>query len=256
MRFTIDSKEFKEALDNLQVKGKHLITNGLINSSIGQYVFCRLKDGNLSMYNGDATFIVVITLEVEAEGEGNVVLDTKTIIPYLKEFDGNIQINIGDFITLQCDNKKASIPVVVNHPNENALNKVQNMLAHVNYEPMPQTLFNFGKNSKFEGAFTLTQSAFKKCLRTCELVKSGIYKLDYKEGVPSFSTRLNVQNKYSESLEPMFAIGEGATIDFSGPLYAFFKSDQLLNFYMKDEFPLLVVSDDRMLIKAPYINGE
>ena len=256
MRFTIDSKEFKEALVSLRVKGKHLVTNGLVNSSLSQYAYCVLKDGTLSMFNGDATFIANVRLDVESENEGTFVLDSAIVVPYLTEFDGDLQINVGDYVTIQCGAKKASVPLVVNHPQENALSKVQNMLAHVRYEPVPQTMFNFGKTSKFEGAFTLMQNTFKKTLKTCELVKSGIYKLDYKEGVPSFSTRLNVQNKYSESLEPMFAIGEDATIDFSGPLYAFFKSDQLLNFYMKDEFPLLIVSDDRMLIKAPYVNGE
>jgi hypothetical protein len=53
----------------------------------------------------------------------------------------------------------------------------------------------------------------------------------------------------------MFVLGEPATIEFSGPLYSFFKEGQLLNFYVKDDFPLLVVSDDRILIKAPYVNG-
>ena len=74
--------------------------------------------------------------------------------------------------------------------------------------------------------------------------------------MPKFSTRLNVQNKYDETLTPVFALGEPATIEFSGPLYSFFKKEQLLNFYVKDEFPLLVIAADRLLIKAPYINGE
>ena len=115
-------------------------------------------------------------------------------------------------------------------------------------------LFNFGK-SKFEGAFTLTNKQFTSCIKTCELVKSGVYKLDFNKNLPKFSTRENVQNKYEETLTPVFVLGEPATIEFSGPLYSFFKKEHLLNFYVKDEFPLLVVAEDRLLIRAPHVTG-
>ena len=33
------------------------------------------------------------------------------------------------------------------------------------------------------------------------------------------------------------------------------EKDQMLNIYMKDEFPLLIVANDRILLKAPHIGA-
>lgn len=254
MIFTIETDLLKEALTSLQVKGKHLTSTGFTNSSLGQYVYCLLGDNTLTMYNGDNTFIASIVLEVEGEKDGSVVIDTDLLLPYLRSFTGNMKFDSGDFIVISNGSRKASIPLVVNHPNQGAIVRMMNMINHVSYQPQPEVLFNFGQG-KFEGAFTLPLKSFTTAIKNCELVKSGVYKLDFNEGVTNLSTRLNVQNKYEEQIEPMFVLGEPATIEFSGPLYSFFKEGQLLNFYVKDDFPLLVVSDDRILIKAPYVNG-
>ena len=214
-----------------------------------------LEGNSLNIWNGNTTFVVNINLEVAGETNGTVITDGNTILPYLKAFVGRVSFSVGDFITITTGQKGASIPIVVNHPNMVAIDRLSKMVTHVSYQPQPQMLFNFGK-AKFEGAFTLTHKQFTSCIKTCELVKSGVYKLDYNNNLPKFSTRQDVQNKYDETLTPVFTLGEPATIEFSGPLYAFFKKEQLLNFYVKDEFPLLVVAEDRLLIKAPYVNGE
>ena len=81
-------------------------------------------------------------------------------------------------------------------------------------------------------------------------------KLDKNETI-TLSTRQSITNKYEETLTPLFITNpnEGATVEFSSPLYAFFKKDQMLNIYMKDEFPLLIVANDRILLKAPHIGA-
>ena len=87
------------------------------------------------------------------------------------------------------------------------------------------------------------------------MVKNGVYKFDYNENLLTVSSRENVTNKYEEVITPVFPMGEPATVEFSSPVYAFFEKDQMVNVYMKDEFPLLLVSNDRMLLKAPTVNG-
>lgn len=255
MKFTVEAEKFKEALESLQVKGKTLTNNGFSSSNIGSYVYMNLSDNSLTIWNGNPTFVVNITLDVEGETNGTMVTDSNNVLPYLKAFGENVTFSVGDFISISSGRRSASIPIVVNHPNMDAITRLSGMITHVSYQPQPEMLFNFGK-SKFEGAFTLTHKQFTSCIKTCELVKSGVYKLDYNNNRPKFSTRQNVQNKYEESLTPVFSMGEPATIEFSGPLYSFFKKEQLINFYVKDGFPLMMVAEDRLLIKAPYVNGE
>ena len=254
MIFTTDSKELQNALDKIQVKGKHLTTNGFSNSSIGSLFWAELKDNTLSIWNGDATFIVNITIEVDGEKDGNFIADAKELTPFLKSFTGDIKINVGDVVSVTQENKDANIPKVAIHSGFEAINRVRTLLSHVTYEANPQTMFSFNKKP-FEGAFTLNIDQFKNTIKSCELAKTGVYKLNYDEGVSTFSSGNNTSSKYSENVTPVFNSGESATVEFSGPLYAFFDNDQLLNFYVKDEFPILIVANDRLLLKAPTVNG-
>ena len=255
MKFTIDSDTLKKALESVQVKGKVTTSGGFGNTNFGSYAYIVADTASVEIWNGNPTFCVKIVIDAVVEEQGRVCVDSSTVIPYLKNFSGeDIIFSVGDFVLINCGTKKASIPLVVNHPNADAISRLQNMLNPISYEIQPQTLFNFGK-SKFEGAFTLTQRQLQDSIKACELVKSGVYKFDFNKGVLNVSTRLNVTNKYEETITPAFPTGEPATVEFSSPIYAFFEKDQMLNFYMRDDFPLLVVANDRMLLKAPHISG-
>ena len=258
MKFTIETDELKNALEKVQVKGKGTTNNGFGNTTFGNYAILEVKDNRLIVCNGSQTCFVSLTISLDGDtDEGSCCVDSQNVLPYLKSFSNEITFTVGDFITITSGNsRKASIPLVINHPQIQPLTRIKNMLSHVRYEPNPNILFTFGKG-QFETAITLTQEQFKNAIKTCELVKSGIYKLDKKEAVVTISTRLSVINKYEETLTPLFITNgkEGATLEFSSPLYAFFEKGQLLNIYMKDEFPLLIVANDRMLLKAPHIGA-
>jgi len=259
LKFEVDSSDLREALESVMVKGKGTTNGGFGNTNLGTYACLYVKDGVLSVWNGSPSFCVKIDIQLEGESvDGDVCVDSMKVIPYLKSFGGVVDFNVGDFITITTEphgtNRTASIPLVVLHPNADAISRLKNMLNHIRYEVQPQTLFNFGK-SKFEGAFVLTQPQFKETIKNCELVKSGVYKLDFNENVLTVSTRQDATNKYEEVITPVFPLGEPPTVEFSSPVYAFFKSDQMVNVYMKDDHPLLLVSNDRMLLKAPHISG-
>ena len=212
-----------------------------------------MLDGNsLNLWNGNPTFFVNIELEVNGAENGEVVLDSSSVLPYLKTFGDNTTITVSDFIQLSSNGKKASIPIVVNHPTGEALTRIQSMLNHIHYEAVPQVLFQFSK-TKLEGAVTVSQKTLQSALKNCEIVKSGVYKFDFKDEILTISSSESITNKYEETVQPAFFLGEPATVEFSSPLYAFFKKDQLINIYLKDESPILMVAEDRMLLKAPNV---
>ena len=254
MKFNIEASVLKEALESVQVKGKGQTANGFGNTSFGDYAYLVIRDNILEVWNGSPTACVKISIPLEGEiEEGSVCVYIPQILPYLKSFD-DVSVAVNDFIALTSGNRKASVPLVVLHPNADALTRLQNMLNPIRYEVQPTTMFNFAK-SKFEGVFVLTQPQLQDAIKSCELVKSGVYKFDYNNNVLKVSTRLDVTNKYEETITPAFPAGEPATVEFSSPVYSFFKKHQMLNVFMKDEFPLLIVADDRMLLKAPHISG-
>ena len=79
MKFTVEAEKFKEALESLQVKGKTLTNNGFSSSNIGSYVYMNLSGNSLTIWNGNPTFVVNITLDVEGETNGTMVTDSNNV---------------------------------------------------------------------------------------------------------------------------------------------------------------------------------
>tara|TARA_B110000444_G_C18808340_1_gene581199 strand:- start:390 stop:1157 length:768 start_codon:yes stop_codon:yes gene_type:complete len=254
LKFVANTKLISEALESIQGKGKYLTSSGFTNNSMGLYVYMKLEGRSLNLWNGDSTFGMNITLEVLGGEDGEFICNTKTILPYLKKF-GEVTLFEGDdFLKLSSDTKTASVARVVNHPNMEVLTRLNTMLEHITYVEEPEELPAFGSSS-YEGAFTLEQSVFSDCISSCELAQHGAYKLDYNGTSVEFSTGATIQNQFKEILSPNNNIGEPATLEFSGPLHKFFPKNSKINFYVKDEFPLLLVSEDRKLVKAPFSAG-
>ena len=135
MKFTIDSDTLKKALESVQVRGKGTTNSGFGSTNFGTYAYLVADTASIEIWNGNATFCVKISLDATVEEQGRVCFDSATVIPYLKNFGGeDITFSVGDFIVINCGTKKASIPLVVNHPNADAIARIQNMLNPVSYE--------------------------------------------------------------------------------------------------------------------------
>ena len=254
MKFVVNNKQMEKALTDIQGKGKYLGNGGLGSSKMGSYFYMTLNDNSLEIWNGDATFGMNITLTVEGVTNGSFIGDANFIIPYLKKFGESVFFESGDFLKLTSGTKKASLPMVVNHPNMDAISRIREMVKHISYEEALDKLWSFGSKT-FEGAFQLNSDIFNEAISLCELVKSGVYKLNYLGGNVTFSSRATASNQYEQTIELASAIGEDATLEYSGPLHNFFEKGQTLNFYVKDEFPLIIVANNRMILKAPYSGG-
>ena len=254
MKFVVNNKQMEKALTDIQGKGKYLGNSGLSSSKMGPYFYMTLADNDLEIWNGDMTFGMNITLEVVGINNGSFIGNAELIIPYLKKFGDDVIFESGDFLKLSSGSKVASLPMVVNHPNMDAIVRIREMLKHISYEEELEKLWAFG-SSNFEGAFKLNSTVFKDAIGLCELVKSGVYKLNFEKGELTLSSTTNASNKYEQGIEVQSHIGEAATLEYSGPLHNFFEPLQPLNFYVKDEFPLLIVGQDRKILKAPHTGG-
>ena len=252
MKFTVSAKELEQAIESIRVKGKSLTSKGFGNASMGDYIYVVLEGNTLSIVNGSAIFMAKITLTVVGEENGNCVIDATVVLPYLKSFKDNITVAGGDFISITQTGKQASVPKVVNHPAMDALENSLERTKGIVWSAVLDKLPTFGKTT-FEGAFSLVSDQFKSCIKNCELVKSGVYSLNFNKQTITLSSQQNVQNRYTETITPVGVLGEAASLDYTSPIHNFFDKEQLLNFYVKDDFPLLIVAEDRMILKAPQI---
>ena len=247
MKFNIDSKIMQKALEDIQGKGKY----GISNSNLDDCVYLNLEGNTLEMWNADSTLSLNLNLEVEGEEDGEFIFDAKTLSPFIKKFSGTVTFTGEDTLNVSCNNQSATLPRIFAHASMNSISRIRGMLEHINYEEVPETLFMFG-SAKWEAAFTLHSEDFRKTMGLCELVKSGIYKVDYDNGTVKISSQSSATNRYEEVMDSSNNIGEAATVEWSGPLHKFF--DGKINVYLKDEFPILLVGEDRKLIRAPHMS--
>jgi hypothetical protein len=145
---------------------------------MGDYIYVVLEGNTLSIVNGSAIFMAKITLPVIGEENGNCVVDATVVLPYLKSFKNNITVAGGDFISITQTGKQASLPKVVNHPAMDALENSLERTKGIVWSAVLDKLPTFGKTT-FEGAFSLVSDQFKSCIKNCELVKSGVYSLNF-----------------------------------------------------------------------------
>ena len=255
MKFTVDAKELVKALTDIQLKGKYFNGASLTNNTLIEYFYAKLHNNTLSLWNCDSinSLIVRVNITVEGDEDGTVVGETGELLKYLKKFSGDVLVNCGDINTMTNNNSKLSQPTIANHPNMDTLNRMGQHVLNTHFEENLETLFNFNKE-KYEGAFQLDSNTFSETMKLCELIGSGIYRLNYEhdKNKLSMSSATTNSNKFETSIELEGNIGESATLDFSSPLHVLF-DNEMLNFYVKDDFPMLIISENKLLIKAPHL---
>ena len=254
MKFTTEHPNIiEDAIKKMEVKGKYLKDGGLLGGKLKDYFYCSLKDNTLSFWNGNTTFIVNYDVHVEGIEDGEFFGSISKMLAYMKKFKGETSFSVGDFVSVSDGSKRASIPKVVNHPDWEAIERIKGMLSHVVYEPTFETLWAFGKG-QFEGAFQMFGKDFQDAISLLELCRRGVYKLDFDGNECVLSSNSGIEQS---SITPSLIqnTGEPATLEYSSPLHAFFDKDELINFYVKDAFPLLIVSHNKKVLKAPFMAG-
>ena len=260
MIFTVDAKEFRTGLEDIMGSGKYAQSGGVKSGVLSEYTYLDLKKnptntmfGLLALWNGDGSYINKIVLDVTIldDSSQNATVNIKTLLPFLKKMSGEIEIAINDRVTISSLNTEITLPRVNQHPHHEVIQRLYLMDLNLDGE-MPQ--FN-GKT--FEGSFDMATADFKEVINQCELIGTGVYKLDFKvNGQTSnevmISSRVVGVKEYNTTVSVENGKGYSATVAFTGPLHRFFKGETI-TFYVKDEFPLLLVGEDRLLVKVPHM---
>lgn len=243
----------EEAIKKIQVKGKYLKDTGLQSGKLVQYFYCQLEGDVLSFWNGNTSFVVNFTMYVDGEEDGNFVGSIPKMLEYMKKFKGQTTVEAYDFIRITSDAKSASIAKIINHPNSDAILRLKELISHINFEPIISETTTFS-SSRFEGAFQTFGRDFSEAISLLELCRSGAYKLDFTGDDCSFTSTSGIES--ATAVMPLLQyFGEPATLEYSGPVHNFFDNDELINFYVKDDFPLLIVSANKKILKAPFTGG-
>jgi len=246
MKFNVVSKEMERALQTVLMKGKYKSGSMLKTKIIGEYAFLSLTNNVLTIYNANNCCGCCINIIVEEpdsqNGGGTFVVEIEKMIKYLKSFTDIVNVSITDFILLKSGSKRASLPLVIDHP---AINMVHKVIDTEITEDFPF----FGK-TKLESNITVLGDNLIDAVNACSVVGTGEYKLDYDGEELHISSNYN-QESY-KTVVPMIAhIGEPSTLVIAQPFHKFVNGLTIL--YMKDDAPLLMKGIDRKIVLAPRV---
>lgn len=256
MQIQVNKQDIIEAMKNVELKGKWATTSGLSSKSLGKYIQFQLRDNHLLLINSDESTTAIKVIEVETEDEeGSFVLDIEMMKKYLSKMNDDIHFEIGNTIVMKSDGKRATMPIVVEHPFGGRIERFVAQLPQINFDERLQSIPTIG-NIDFNCGIQLTGEEFHDAIDACEIVNNGVYKLDFKEGDEVSRPKFIISSEqtissYREEVAFSNVIGEGATVLFSGPMHKFFGKKDVINIFIGDDQPIVMITENSALVRAP-----
>ena len=254
MQIEVKKKDIIEALKNVELKGKWASTGGLSSKSLGNYIHFQMQDNNLLLVNSDESTTVIKSVSVDADDEGSFVLEIDTVKKYLSKMNEDISLTVGDTVVMQSDGKRATMPIVVHHPFEGRINRFIERWP-LNFDSDLEEVLKLGVIDVRCGV-QVTGDEFHNAIDGCEILNNGIYKLDFHESDELSNPKFIISSSatvsaYREEMVIGNSVGESSTVIFSGPLHKFFNKDEIINIFIGDNQPIIMVTENSALIRAP-----
>ena len=248
MKFTVDSKILINGLNDILMRGDYPNGASVSRRSLSGSAYMVAQTNGLKLFNADLSTVcsVFIPLEsVDDIGECAVAIDV--FVDYLKTFKGDVTITIGDYANIKTSNKTASFGIAIQHPNYAMIERLRTLT--IPSDEMPK----FGKNNTpFETKITVMGDLLIDAAKGCDVLKTATYKFDYDgESFTLSSNRGGSIQKYETVIDTIAVEGEESTVEITGAFSRIIGNTATI--YLKDEFPVLMVSDNSVLLKAPYL---
>ena len=253
MKISINNKTLLDGLNAVLLKGKYPSGASTKNKSISEYALLEVQQNRIEIYNADDTtgccYSIPTNNEVLALDIGHCVLDVPKTLKYLKAFKGlvTIEVNDSNVVNFNCSGKNAVIPLTIYHPHLDMINLIKGIEL-----PTDDTMPTFGKNkTPFECKVLVQSSLLVDATNTCDVADTGIYNLDASDDGLLISSPEGAE-KVSVNVDAIQIEGDEAGVSIAGPFSNFMNSVVII--YMKDDFPILMRSPNRLLLKAPRFN--
>ncbi len=246
-----DVKSLTNAIANISLKGKYFTSNGIKNKSLGDYVYLEAKGETLTLYNADETLALLQILDANILEEGTATLECSKLLAYLKKFN-TVTISIDSLVRMTGEGKTASMAIVVEHPHKNMIEPFKNRVKDYSFNETIDSYPAWSNTLTFKTKVSLQTDVFIDSVDSCEIVGTGVYKLDYGEHL-SLSSQDDFGG-FNSVLETLVEEGDEATVEFTSPIHRFMNKGAIVDILFNDDSLILFLSPDRKLLKAPFVN--
>ena len=254
MIIQIDKKEMIDSLKNVEIKGKWATTTGIVSKSLGKYIHFQVQDNLLLLANADESTAICVALSLDEETEeGSFVLEINTLYKYLTKMNDTITLEVGETVVMKSDGKRATMPMVVEHPFHGNLTRLVDRWPLDFDEDLSQVI-SLGVIDVRCGV-QVTGRQLQDAISACKIVNSGLYKLDYRIADDISNAKFTISSEevvssFKEEINMSQDIGESSTVYFSGPLHKAFAWEQKINIFIGDDQPIIMLAENTALIRA------
>ena len=262
MKIEIVKTELEEMLERVEMKGKYFDGDTAKGGVLSPYAYAYNKFDKLFLLNGDNTTACLIVSEdacVNSVDDGDCVLDIDKTVKYLSPFDTNVVFNsLGGYLEMSEDVTLAKLPLVVEHPakgmvdllNARGFNTIE--IVATGADTMP----TFGK-TQYESRVKVNVAELELAVKHCDKVNNARYELKFQVSGNDPRLSLSSERSHTDGISTEITVpdytGSGATVEFTGNILKFLKGVDYVTIFLKDDSPVLFVTESSIMVKAPYL---
>jgi len=252
----IEVSEFKDLIESVALKGKYNSGDTSKNGQLSNYAWL-ISDGEyLHAYNADTTTICAARVPNEGIATASWIVDIEKTVKYLKAFSGEVTLLVGDYLTItqtETQTATAKVPLVSEHPHNDYIGRIVTFTNDMRSDTPSwgDELPIFGK-TQFEAEIVISEDELVRASSVCDVVNIARYKFNFDDEVLTMSSTKTMNETIDTNVEYTIAEGDSATVEFNGQFAKFLNG--AVRLYLKDDAPVLFVTTNRLLLKAPYLN--
>tara|TARA_B100001094_G_scaffold162749_1_gene157512 strand:+ start:5657 stop:6436 length:780 start_codon:yes stop_codon:yes gene_type:complete len=252
----IEVSEFKDLIESVALKGKYNSGDTSKNGQLSNYAWL-ISDGEyLHAYNADTTTICAARVPNEGIATASWIVDIEKTVKYLKAFSGEVTLLVGDYLTItqtETQTATAKVPLVSEHPHNDYIGRIVTFTNDMRSDTPSwgDELPIFGK-TQFEAEIVISEDELARASSVCDVVNIARYKFNFDDEVLTMSSTKTMNETIDTNVEYTIAEGDSATVEFNGQFAKFLNG--AVRLYLKDDAPVLFVTTNRLLLKAPYLN--
>jgi len=256
MKIIIEAKELSKLIESVALKGRYFDGGESKNGMLSAHAYLVVNENTLQVWNADNTTICGLNHSLDETTQndiesGSAVVDIKKTVKYLKGFIGVVTVEANDFLYISSESSNATLPLVVEHSHQPMINML------IDFEKTVRDVnvtFPTFRRTTFETKLHLLSDTLTAATKGCDVINTARYKFDYNiNNTLTMSSIKTDLDKFETVVPTITRDGEPSTVEFTGFFHGFFELTAV-NIYLKDDSPILFVSPNRILLKAPYMD--
>ena len=254
MKFTVNGKEFKEAIRICKLKGKYNEGNYSTTSALSDNIFLEVKDNILYIQNADNYTYIVYRLTGTNMQDGYEAVCGETLEKYLTDAEISANTEQGK-ICLLVNSTIITIPTLQRHENASVINRLKVHLSTLTRSMARRALRQSEPLQVTDKLFLTTildleSDEFVEAMTLAEKVGNSIYKINWKPDQLVISSNRNNEEVIT-NINPLNSNNIPASVDISLPIGNIAKTEDYITLAYNDNNPVVFMNEKITVLRGP-----